>query len=175
MINVIIQSQIGEVSIYELPKDYYNLNDYLWSSGIHKPLSQMLFADDGDVPIQVKLYADNDVGNHLIRLFINENSLRDLYSLTSTVANANEHIKDELNQRIIHDQYDSPDELYDAIRQMLYDAESTSETFYFPLTGIIYDEEYDDEYQASNFHLQAYESEIKEKLEIYQDCDTKIL
>lgn len=172
MINVIIQNQNNGVNIYELPKDYYNLNDYLWSSEIHKSLSQMFITDDEDAEFQVKLYADNDIGNHLIRLFGSDNSLYDVYSLTSSVINANSQIKDELYLRITQDQYASPDEVFDDIRQMLYDAGLYTETFYFPLTGRIYDEEYGDDYQVSNYHLQVFEREIKEKLEIYQDRKT---
>ena len=51
----------------------------------------------------MKLYSDNDVGNHLILVLSERHNLMDVEDVTSAVLNANDIIKEELEQNIIHD------------------------------------------------------------------------
>ncbi len=173
MINAIIQNNNGETLVWEFPGNIYELYHQFRSIGIQKPPSGVKLTDDEDAPIRVKLYAESELGNHLIRLLSEKHNLEDVEAVTSIVENARDIIKEDLEQEIINDQYSTPDELYDDIRQMLYDAGSVSVTFYFPLSGRIYDVEYGEDYQISNAHLQTFESEIREKFEIYMKRDAQ--
>lgn len=173
MINAIIQNNNGETLVWEFPGNIYELYHQLQSIGIHKPPSGIRLTDEEDDPIQVKLYAESDIGNHLIRLLSEKHSLEDAEAIASVVEKANNLIKEDLEQQIINDQYATPDDLYADIRQMLYDAGSVSETFYFPLVGNICEGDYGDIYTVGNSFLGDHESEIRAALEKYAERDTQ--
>lgn len=173
MINALIQSSEGATLITEFPRDIYNLYEELQSVGIRSLPSKIKLTDDEDAPVQVKLYSDSDIGNHLILLMSENNNLEDVDTIVSSVMKADDRIKDELEQAIIYDQYSSPDELYQDIRQMTYDLGTVSESYYFPLVGQLYDEEYDDSEIVHNSFLTEYQDEIQEALEKYSDPTTE--
>lgn len=173
MLHAFIQTKNGENLDWEFPGNIYALHSELQTIGIREWPSAIKLTDEEDDPIRVKLYANSEIGNHLIRLFSESHSLKDVEDIVSAVTNANDIIKEELEQQIIHDQYSSPDDLIEDIRQMTYDAGTVSETFYFPLSGQVYEGEYDDYYELSGSGLLAYESKIRDNFEEYMKRDTE--
>ncbi len=164
MINAIIQDQGGKTLIWEFPNNIYKLGSQLREMGIDQWIERISIADDEDSPISVKLYADNDVGNHLILLLSEDHTLYDVQNITESVTNSNESIKADLERNIIYDQYSSPDELYQDIRQMTYDIGAVSETFYFPLSAEMWDEEYDENCSIGKARLLSYKDDIRDAL-----------
>lgn len=173
MINAIIQNNNGETLMWEFPGNIYALRSELQTIGIQTWPSAIKLTDEEDDPIQVKLYSGSNIGNHLICLLSEKHSLEDVEALVSAVINSNDIIKEELEQQITNDQYATPEELYTDIRQMLYDAGSVSETFYFPLVGNIYEGDYGDIYTVGNSFLVDHENEIRAALEKYAGQDTQ--
>ena len=57
--------------------------------------------------------------------------------LTLVIGAASEDIKEELEQNILYDQYDSMDEVINAVRQMTQDAGPVKAVFFCPLVGNI--------------------------------------
>lgn len=57
--------------------------------------------------------------------------------LTLVIGTASEDIKEELEQNILYDQYDSMDEVISAVRQMTQDAGPVKAVFFCPLIGNI--------------------------------------
>ena len=55
--------------------------------------------------------------------------------LTLVIAAASEDIKEELEQNILYDQYDSMDEVINAVREMTQDAGPVKAVFFCPLRG----------------------------------------
>lgn len=171
MINAIIQKKGRIPLVVELPCDEGELRSRLQATGINKSLSQIKLSDDENADIQVSLYSDGDVGKHLSVLFSENDSVLKVIEVTSAIAKANDMIKDELEQAIIYDQYSSVNELYDDIHQMTCDLGQISETFYFPLVGSIYDNEYDEIFTVDNYQIVQYQSEIQQALDAYVDHD----
>lgn len=170
LIKAIVQKE-EKTLIAELPNNIYNLYGELQSIGILEPPQKVFIADDGGHDIRVKLYADSDIGNHLILLFNERNSLADVNTAANAVRNSHEAIQDDLEQNILYGQYDSAEEMIADIRSMTYDAGTVSETFYFPLTGTIYDAEDDEPYEIDNRTLAANEDKISEAIEEYIASD----
>ena len=160
----------GNTVVVDLPCDRMDLDTKLYSIG--QELSHNTpITDDPDSDITVKLLADSDIGAHLIKLFNNSHTLRDVNNLTNSVMNAPDEVKEAIESDILNDQYSTSDELIEDVKKQTFEAGQYTETFYFPLTGMLEDEEYGDEYEVGNPFLMDYKWDIDELVEKEQDAD----
>lgn len=136
MITAIIRNK-NNTLVLDFPRSIYDLYEKLQSVGIMRSPKQIPLTDSEDEDIGVKLFSDNDFGNHLLLTLSEDNSLADANLLTYIVQNASEDIKEALEQDILYDQYDSMDEVVAAVRQMTQDAGSIKAVFFCPLVGNI--------------------------------------
>lgn len=171
LINAIVENG-NNTLVVDFPRNSYDLYGKLQSIGIKTPPQKISLTDNEEDAVRVKLYSDSDFGNHLILLLNEKNNLEDVNTVAFVVTNTNECIRDELEQQIIYDQYDTVEDLYQDIRQLTYDAGTLSNYYYFPLTGNVYDSEYGDSYEVGNGFLVDYEDDIRKCLEAYMDRDT---
>ena len=107
MINALIQNG-DQTAVLKLPSDPFSLLYDLSQIGIRSRLKDIPINDDEDRGIQVKLFADSDIGNSLAVLFKPSHSLEDANLCAHMVENARPEILEELEQHIIHGQYFSP-------------------------------------------------------------------
>ena len=169
LITAIVNNR-GNTLVVDMPRDRMDLDTKLYSIG--QELSQNTpISDNPDSDITVKLLADSDIGTHLIKLFNDSHTLRDVNNLTNAVMNAPDEVKEAIESDILNDQYSAPDELIEDVKKQTYEAGQYTETFYFPLTGMLEDEEYDDEYEVGNPFLMDYKWDISELVEKEQDAD----
>lgn len=169
LITAIVNNR-GNTLVVDMPRDRMDLDTKLYSIG--QELSQNTpISDNPDSDITVKLLADSDIGTHLIKLFNDNHTLRDVNNLTNAVMNAPDEVKEAIESDILNDQYSSPDELIEDIKKQTYEAGQYTETFYFPLTGMLEDEEYDDKYEVGNPFLMDYKWDISELVEKEQNAD----
>ena len=124
-----------------------------------------------DAVIYGELTPDNKMGKHLVRLLPEGYTLGDANDMAHIVTNASDLIKEDLEQNILHDQYHTAEELRDDIRQMTYDAGSVSKTYYFPLTGKIWDDEYGEELYAGKRFMLGQENAIRDSFSKYTRRD----
>ena len=151
MINAIIYH--GENTlVLELPRSIYDIHEKLMSIGY------------AGGPNQVKMYGRIEMGNHLIRMLSEENTLADANTLAFAVLNASDDIKLKLGEKIVKDQYVSIPEIVADIRQMTYDAGPIKRTFYCPLVGNIEDG-YDDTFTVGSSFLRDYAWAIEDAIE----------
>lgn len=125
MITAIIRNKENTL-VLELPHSIYDIYEKLQSIGIMQPPKRIPLTDED---IGVKLFSESDFGRHLLLTLSEDNSLADANLLTYIVQNASEDIKEELEQNILYDQYDSMDEVINAVRQMTQDAGPVKATF----------------------------------------------
>ena len=118
-----------------------------------------------------ELTPDSEIGEHLMSLFPKDYTLEDANDMAHIVTQATDLIKEDLEQNIIHDQYRTAAELQADIHQMTYDAAGASKTYYFPLTGKLWDDEYGEELPAGKRFLLGQEDEIREKFAKYTRRD----
>lgn len=169
LITAVINNR-GNTLVVDMPRDRMDLDTKLYSIG--QELSHNTpVTDDLESDITVKLSADSDIGVHMIKLFNDSHTLRDVNNLANAVMNAPDEVKEALESDILNDQYSTPDELMEEIKKQTIEAGQYTETFYFPLVGMLEDEEYDDEYEVGNPFLMDYKWDIRELVEKEQDAD----
>lgn len=169
LITAVINNR-GNTLVVDMPCDRMDLDTKLYSIG--QELSHNTpVTDDPESDITVKLSADSDIGVHMIKLFNDSHTLRDVNNLANAVMNAPDEVKEALESDILNDQFSTPDELIENVKKQTFEAGQYTETFYFPLVGMLEDEEYDDEYEVGNPFLMDYKWDIRELVEKEQDAD----
>jgi len=162
MINAMIKNK-GNTLVLDIPRGIYDIYEKLQSIGIMEPPKQVLLTDNEEDEIQVKLYAGNEVGNHLIRVLNEKDSIADANLLSYMVQSASDDIKAELKQNLLHDRYGSMQEVVDSIKQMTYDAGQVKASFYCPLEGAV-DGGDGELYPVDNRYLKDYQWAIEEAI-----------
>ena len=170
MLNAIITAN-DQTAIVEFPMDFFDLHRELGKIGIHLSPHDIKLTDNEDDKIQVKLYADNDIGNHVIRLLNEKDNLEDVHTVVGAIGIAPEAIKEQLEEYLLYDQIDNKENLYDTIREMKEAIAPVVTTFYCPLTAEVYDSEYGEMFEVGYADIRAAEYEIAEALEKDQSTD----
>lgn len=147
------------------PRNAADMQIKLSSIGIHKNVKDIPLSVQESDDIHVRLYAENNIWNHFVRIFSGNESLADVNEAVWAILKADEVIKTELEQNILHDQYDSVQELLKDIEGMTVSAGKYTESFYFPLKGMLDEDEYEDYYEIDNMFLQEYKHDIREAVE----------
>ena len=169
LITAVINNR-GNTLVVDMPRDRMDLDTKLYSIGQELSHNSPV-TDDPESDITVKLSADSDIGVHMIKLFNDSHTLRDVNNLANAVMNAPDEVKEALESDILNDQFSTPDELIENVKKQTFEAGQYTETFYFPLVGMLEDEEYDDEYEVGNPFLMDYKWDISELVEKEQDAD----
>lgn len=168
MINAIIENKNGGMLVTEFPCSTYKLHSDLHSVGIMTPPDKVKLTDHEDDSISIKLYSDSDFGNHLLLLFVEENTLADVNTTCFVIDKADISIKEKVEQNLLNDQYTNTNELITDIKNMTYQIGQVKMVFFCPLTGNIEDSEYGDTTPVGNLYLKSYEWDIRELLEMEQ-------
>lgn len=95
MLNAIITAN-DQTAIVEFPMDIFDLHRELGKIGIHLSPHDIKLTDNEDDKIQVKLYADNDIGNHVIRLLNEKDNLEDVHTVVGAIGIAPRQLKSSL-------------------------------------------------------------------------------
>ena len=125
MINAIVQNRQGENAVIDLTVHYHEIYKELQSLGYYGSPERLLLRDEEDEEYSVKLYSDSNIGNSMILLLNERDSLYDAYLLDLAVTNAREEIKTDLEQNLLHGQYSTFSEVLDDINQMKIAAAET--------------------------------------------------
>lgn len=169
MITAIIRNRENTL-VLDFPRSIYDLYEKLQSVGIMKSPKQIPLTDNEDEDIGVKLFSESDFGQHLLLTLNEKNSIADANMLTLVIGAASEDIKEELEQNVLYDQYDSMDEVISAVRQMTQDAGPVKAVFFCPLVGNI-DEGDGDMFTVGDSYLADSADEIADALNRYTAND----
>ena len=140
-INAIIENRDGGTLVMDFPRNIYDVYEKLQSIGIRHSPHQITLSDEEGDDVRVKLYSEDEVGNHLLLTLNEQNSLADANMLAFMVDNAKADFRSKLEQNLLHDQYSSMQEVTDDIKQMLYESGPVKAVFYCPLVGEVTNEE----------------------------------
>ena len=173
MINAIINNK-DKTAVVEFPMDLYKLYQDLHEIGFQGGPHRVKLTDNEEDDIRVKLFSDNDFGNHLVLLFNENDTLEDVHTVVGAITIAPDEVKEQLEEYILHDQIDTKEELYDLLTELKEAEAPIVTTFYCPLTGQIHDEEDGGMNDVDGRFLSDYISEIEEKLEHEQNPDFEI-
>ena len=161
----------GLAVLLDLPSDPFPLQYDLSQIGIRSRLRDIPIKDDEGSEIQVKLFADSDIGNSLVVLFKPSHSLEDANLCAHMVENARPELLEELEQHIVHGQYYSPQAVMADIKAMTEELIGITVNYYCPLQIHMTDEEYGDWFEVDNGYGIANEDTIREFVKHEQDRD----
>ncbi len=170
MLNALINHK-EQLAVLTLPMDRFSLQYELAQIGIRRRLTDIPISDADEQDIQVKLYADSDMGNSLAVLFNASHSLEDANLCAHIVENARPELQDEVEQSIIYGQYHAPQAVMADIKAMTDELIDVTVNYYCPLKFQMSDAEYGDLYEADNSYGTANEDAIRELLQKEQDRD----
>ena len=173
MINAIINHK-DNTAVVEFPMDLYKLYQDLHDIGYQGGPHRVKLTDNEEDDIRVKLYSDNDFGNHLIRLFKETDTLEDVHTVVGAIDIAPDEVKEQLEEYVLHDQLDTKEELFSTLRELKEANAPIVTTFYCPLSGQFYDTEDGGMNDVDGRYLSDYQDEIQEKLEREQNPDFEL-
>ncbi len=171
MLGAVIHNK-NNTLVIDFPRGMGDLQLKLMSVGINRMPQEIPLTNQKNDDIRVELYSESEIGEHLMRLFQITDTLADLNNAEIAIMNADTAIKTELENNIIHDQYESVKELLEEIEEITYKAGKYTESFYFPLTVQIDDRETGSLYEEHNSILMDYASEVKSAIKEEQNRDT---
>ncbi len=112
----------------------------------------------------VKISSDSDVGNAILKMFIDRESVYDIYQVEHGLSRIRDEYKDELEQNILNEQYRYPEYIFEGLNDMMKESAAQRITFYCPLAGNIHFAEDGDYGDAYNDTLLENYDAIEEKL-----------
>ena len=158
--------QFGDTTtVLELPQRVTELRSALLSAGIRESPACILLTDNDGDALRVKLYGENELGKHLVRLFSEQEHLAEANTVVFLAADMGENQQNELFQNILNDRYTSLGQLLDGMKEMLQSKTVCEEIFYFPLTVIYREDGFEDGYPVSTAYLLPHEDELQQILE----------
>ena len=110
MVTAVIENR-NNTLVIDFPRNFMDMQIKLRSIGIQKNAEEIPLTNDKDDDIRVELDADSGIWSHFVQMFSETDSIADVNAAVWAVLKADEVIKTELEQNIIHDQYDSVQEL----------------------------------------------------------------
>ena len=96
MINAIVQNKQGETAVIDLTVHYHEIYKELQSLGYYGSPERLPLKDEEDEEYSVKLYSDSDIGNSMILLLNEKDSLYDAYLLDLAVTNSREETSNRI-------------------------------------------------------------------------------
>ena len=102
-----------------------------------------------DAPI--RLHADSDIGNGLIRILPDSDSLYDVRVTDESVSGVREELRDDLEANLVNEQYSGTEDMYADIKEMMKSLAGTKMSFFCPLTGNLSD--HDGDYYETDAYM----------------------
>lgn len=102
-----------------------------------------------DAPL--RLHADSDVSNGLLRILSDSDNLYYVKNIDESVSSAREELHDDLEANLVNEQYDTTEELYADIKEMMKSLAGTQMSFFCPLRGNLSD--HDGDYYETDAYM----------------------
>lgn len=148
---------------YDVVKEFNPMFERAKEYGLISSIFGLKVKDMKDENAPIRLHADSDVGNGLLRILPDNDSLYDVRVTDESVSGVREELHDDLEANLVYEQYSDTEEMYDDIKEMLKALASSKLSFFCPLTGNINDHE-GDYYETSNDVLTENADAIEEAI-----------
>ncbi len=160
----------GQSAVIELPTDRFNLHRELWGIGIREKATDVKLTNADDEVCKIMLESDSDFGNSIIKLFSADYSLDALNACVYKLANIREELRDDLEGDILHEQFESPEDLMEDIENRTSELINVTVDYYCPLAVQMLDDGCVEFYDVDNSYAAGNEDVIREKLmEVQQE------
>ena len=159
-----------ETADFDLISESREMYAKMQEFGIEQSLYSLKLKDMREDGAPIRVHADSDTGNALLELMDDQESLHDVRTIDSDISGIRDELKEEVEQNLVYEQYQSIDHLYRDIKHMLKDLAINKVAFYCPLTGNLND--HDGDYSETfGYTINCNAYQIEEALEAYQTRD----
>lgn len=159
-----------ETADFDLISESNAMYEKFQEYGIVVPLFAIHMKDMRAEDAPIRVVSDSDIGNALINLLDDKESLYDVRQIDSDISGIPDELKEEIEQNLVYEQYHSVDHLYREIKRMEKDLAINKISFYCPLTGNLND--HDGDYSETfGYTINCNAYQIEEALESYQTRD----
>ena len=134
---------------YDVAKEFNQFYDRATEYGLLTSIFSLKVKDMKAEDAPIRLHADSDVGNGLLRILPDNDSLYDVRLTDESVSGVREELHDDLEANLLHEQYSDTMEMFDDIKEMLKSLAGSKLSFFCPLTGNLSDHD-GDYYETSN-------------------------
>lgn len=148
---------------YDVVTEFNQFYDKSTEYGLLNSIFSLKVKDMRAEDAPVRLHADSDVGNGLLRILPDNDSLYDVRVTDESVSGVREELHDDLEANLVYEQYSDTEEMYDDIKEMLKALASSKLSFFCPLSGNISDHD-GDYYETSNDVLTENADAIEEAI-----------
>ncbi len=172
MFKVKVTGPDGILCNVSLPQPNNNLQSLLQNAGVQTLLSGIKLArPDPAAHLDIEIRARDEVGRRLLHAFSDTGTLEDLNNAVNMVSHANQQIKAQLKEAVLDERFHDAAEMKEAVRVMSLNAGKASETYYFPLAGRMWSEEYGEYVEMDESYVAEYAGEIGEYFAVCAVCD----
>ena len=159
-----------ETADFDLISESNAMYEKFQEYGIVAPLFALHMKDMRDEDAPIRVVSDSDIGNALINLLDDKESLYDVRQIDGDISGIPDALKEEIEQNLVYEQYHSIDHLYREIKRMEKDLAINKVSFYCPLTAQLND--HDGDYSETfGYTINCNAYQIEEALEGYQTRD----
>ena len=159
-----------ETADFDLISESNAMYEKFQEYGIVAPLFAIHMKDMRAEDAPIRVVSDSDIGNALINLLDDKESLYDVRQIDSDVSGIRDELKEEIEQNLVYEQFHDIDHLYRDIKRMTKDLAANKVIFYCPLTAQLNDHE-GDYYETHGYTINCNAYKIEEALEGYQARD----
>lgn len=148
---------------YDVAKEFNQFYDKATEYGLLNSIFSLKVKDMKAEDAPVRLHSESDVGNGLLRILPDNDSLYDVRLTDESVSGVREELQDDLETNLVYEQYNDTEEMYEDIKERMKALACSKLSFYCPLTGNINDHE-GDYYETSNDVLTDNADAIEEAI-----------
>ena len=164
MLKLTIKNKQGDVSTFDLATQYHQMYEKYQEAeiGVH-PLG-LTFEEMQKEGSRITLSADSDMGQGLLRLLDAKTTLYEAHLFDESVSRVHDDIKEDVEQNVVNEQYDTQEELYEDIKEMTKALAGTKISLYCPLLIKLHDHEMGDYYEVDGYLVTDNIDKIEDKL-----------
>lgn len=148
---------------YDVAKEFNQFYDKTTEYGLLNSIFSLKVKEMRADDALIRLHSESDVGNGLLRILPDNDSLYDVRLMDESVSGVREELHDDLEANLVYEQYNDTEEMYEDIKERLKALACSKLSFYCPLTGNINDHE-GDYYETSNDVLADNADAIEEAI-----------
>lgn len=140
-----------ETETYDVATEFNRFYERATEYGLLSSIFSLRVKDMRAEDAPVRLHADSDIGNGLLRILSDKDSLYDVRVTDESVSGVREELHEDIEANLVNEQYDTTEELYADIKEMMKSLADTKISFFCPLTGNLSD--HDGDYYETDAYM----------------------
>ena len=108
-----------ETETYDVATEFNQFFDRAKEYGLINSIFSLKVKDMRVEDAPIRLHADSDIGNGLIRILPDSDSLYDVRVTVESLSGVREELRDDLEANLVNEQYSSTEDMYADIKEMM--------------------------------------------------------